>query len=152
MLEAVFERFWQVDGGSTRMAGGMDIGLAAAREYARLLEPNPRVVSRELLTRDEFIPATIVNVLAGAWLQFEVHDWFSHGKNVPEEPFLLELADEVTFLMGKAHEKAGKNKDAEALYDRYSRSARSADDVCRLARASKALPVRMSAMMMITAS
>jgi hypothetical protein len=60
----------------------------------QLLEPNPRVVSRELLTRDEFIPATIVNVLAGAWLQFEVHDWFSHGKNVPEEPFLLDLADD----------------------------------------------------------
>ena len=60
----------------------------------QLLEPNPRVVSRELLTRDEFKPATIVNVLAGAWLQFEVHDWFSHGKNVPEEPFELDLADD----------------------------------------------------------
>ncbi|MDF2748941.1 MAG: putative peroxidase [Gaiellaceae bacterium] len=60
----------------------------------QLLEPNPRVVSRELLTRDEFVPATIVNVLAGAWLQFEVHDWFSHGKNVAEEPFLLELGDD----------------------------------------------------------
>ena len=46
-----------------------------------LLDPSPRDVSRELLTRDEFQPATIVNVLAGAWLQFEVHDWFSHGKN-----------------------------------------------------------------------
>jgi signal transduction histidine kinase len=33
----VFERFWQVDGLSTRAAGGMGIGLAAAREYARLL-------------------------------------------------------------------------------------------------------------------
>ena len=33
-----------------------------------LLEPNPRLVSRRLLTRDEFKPATIVNVLAGAWL------------------------------------------------------------------------------------
>ena len=60
----------------------------------QLLEPNPRLVSRELLTRDEFKPATIVNVLAGAWLQFKVHDWFSHGKNVPEEPFELELADD----------------------------------------------------------
>jgi tetratricopeptide (TPR) repeat protein len=38
-----------------------------------------------------------------------------------------ELGDEVTFLMGKAHEKAGKLKDAEKLYDRYSRSARSLD-------------------------
>jgi len=60
----------------------------------QLLEPNPRVVSRELLTRDEFKPATIVNVLAAAWLQFEVHDWLSHGKSVPEEPFELELADD----------------------------------------------------------
>ena len=59
-----------------------------------LLEPNPRLVSRELLTRTEFKPATIVNVLAGAWLQFEVHDWFSHGKNVEEAPFELELADD----------------------------------------------------------
>ena len=58
----------------------------------KLLEPNPRVVSRELLTRDEFIPATIVNVLAAAWLQFEVHDWFSHGKDEPERPWELELA------------------------------------------------------------
>jgi two-component system, chemotaxis family, CheB/CheR fusion protein len=33
----VFERFWQVDGASTRAAGGLGIGLAAAREYARLL-------------------------------------------------------------------------------------------------------------------
>jgi len=29
--------------------------------------------------------------------------------------------------MGKAHETAGKNKEAEALYDRYARSARSVD-------------------------
>ena len=42
----------------------------------KLLGNRTRVVNRELLTRDEFIPATIVNVLAAAWLQFEVHDWF----------------------------------------------------------------------------
>jgi tetratricopeptide (TPR) repeat protein len=36
-----------------------------------------------------------------------------------------ESADEVTFLMGKAHEKADKKAEAAALYDSYSRSARS---------------------------
>lgn len=36
-----------------------------------------------------------------------------------------EAADEVIFLMGKAHEKAGKKKEAEALYEQYSKSARS---------------------------
>ena len=56
-----------------------------------ILEPNPRTISRELLTRDEFKPASIVNLLAGAWLQFEVHDWFSHGKNEDASPWLVEL-------------------------------------------------------------
>ena len=46
----------------------------------RLLEPNPRLVSRELLTRDRVPAGDHVNVLAAAWLQFMVHDWFSHGK------------------------------------------------------------------------
>jgi hypothetical protein len=61
-------------------------------DEAGILEPNPRTVSRELLTRNEFIPATTLNVLAGSWLQFEVHDWFSHGKNAPDAPWDVPLA------------------------------------------------------------
>lgn len=34
-----------------------------------------------------------------------------------------EAADEVIFLMGKAHEKAGKLREAEALYDQYAKTA-----------------------------
>jgi hypothetical protein len=56
-----------------------------------LLEPNPRLVSRELLTREEFQPATTLNLIAGAWIQFEVHDWFSHGKNEPDAPWTIPL-------------------------------------------------------------
>jgi hypothetical protein len=59
-----------------------------------ILEPNPRRVSRELLTREKFIPATTLNVIAGAWLQFEVHDWFSHGTNEPENPWEIDLAQD----------------------------------------------------------
>jgi hypothetical protein len=75
---------------------GRNVPLAKTFPEAesQLLEPNPRLVSRKLLTRDEFKPATIVNVLAGAWLQFEVHDWLSHGTNVPEQPFEVELAED----------------------------------------------------------
>ena len=46
-LTRIFERFWQVDGGSTRAAGGMGIGLAAAREYAQLLRGDVQVVSTQ---------------------------------------------------------------------------------------------------------
>ena len=60
----------------------------------QLLEPNPRVVSRELLTRDTFVPATTLNLLAGAWIQFEVHDWLSHGDNQPDGPWKIPLADD----------------------------------------------------------
>ena len=77
-----------------RFGRNIPLGNTYPETLPDLLEPNPRLVSRQLLTRDEFKPATIVNVLAGAWLQFEVHDWFSHGKNLPEEPFELELADD----------------------------------------------------------
>jgi len=58
-----------------------------------LLEPNPRLVSRRLLTRDEFSPATTLNLLAGAWIQFEVHDWFSHGQGEAESPWQLPLEE-----------------------------------------------------------
>ena len=57
-----------------------------------LLTPNPRTVSRRLLTRDRFIPATTLNLLAAAWLQFNVHDWLSHGDNPKPNPFRIELS------------------------------------------------------------
>ena len=56
-----------------------------------LLTPNPRLVSRKLMTRDKFIPATSLNVLAAAWIQFQNHDWFAHGDNQPKNKFQLPL-------------------------------------------------------------
>jgi hypothetical protein len=50
-----------------------------------LMAPSPRVVSRELMTREQFVPATILNLLAAAWIQFMVHDWFVHKRSTPEE-------------------------------------------------------------------
>jgi len=60
----------------------------------RLLAPNVRTVSRRLLTRDAFQPASTLNLLAAAWIQFEVHDWFSHGKNMPDDPWTVPLAED----------------------------------------------------------
>ncbi len=59
-----------------------------------ILTPNPRTVSRELLVRQEFQPATILNVLAAAWLQFMIRDWFSHGKNETENPWTVPLGED----------------------------------------------------------
>ncbi len=57
-----------------------------------ILTPSPRTVSRELLTRTALVPATTLNVLAAAWLQFQIHDWFSHGSNDKTNPWVLPLA------------------------------------------------------------
>ncbi len=47
-------------------------------DTANLLNPSPREVSRALMTRTEFQPASILNLFAAAWIQFMVHDWFVH--------------------------------------------------------------------------
>jgi hypothetical protein len=62
-------------------------------EHERLLDPNPRLISRQLLTREGFQPATTLNLLAAAWIQFEVHDWFSHGID-PSQHWEIPLADD----------------------------------------------------------
>lgn len=51
-----------------------------APDLAKLMTPNPLLVSEELLARREFQPATSLNLLAAAWIQFQVHDWFAHEK------------------------------------------------------------------------
>ena len=44
------------------------------------MEPSPREVAVRLLHRESFIPATTLNVLAAAWIQFQDHGWFGHGE------------------------------------------------------------------------
>ncbi|GGN86888.1 hypothetical protein GCM10011579_079180 [Streptomyces albiflavescens] len=45
--------------------------------------PNPVTVSRRLLYRESFVPATSLNILAAAWIQFQVHDWVNHRRFQP---------------------------------------------------------------------
>jgi hypothetical protein len=60
-------------------------------DLANLMNPNPRVVSRDLMTRHTFQPATILNLLAGAWIQFMVHDWFVHKRSRVEDGIEIPL-------------------------------------------------------------
>jgi hypothetical protein len=43
-------------------------------------EPNPVTVSDQLLKRERFLPAESLNLLAAAWIQFQVHDWVHHAR------------------------------------------------------------------------
>ncbi|MFI6638322.1 peroxidase family protein [Streptomyces sp. NPDC050504] len=59
-----------------------------------LSTPNPREVSRALLTRKEFIAAESVNSLVAAWLQFMIRDWFSHGTSPADRPWTVPLLED----------------------------------------------------------
>lgn len=69
-------------------------------DQANLQNPSPRKVSRQLLARDKLIPATTLNMLAAAWLQFMVHDWFSHGKNDRDNPVTIPLEGDDPWAHG----------------------------------------------------
>lgn len=65
-----------------------------------LLEPSPRLVSRELLARrvdpqgkDVVVEATTLNLLAAAWIQFMTHDWFHHGDGLRDRKFPIPLPE-----------------------------------------------------------
>ncbi|SES49240.1 Animal haem peroxidase [Streptomyces sp. yr375] len=68
--------------------------IAPAAPEDVLSTPNPREVSRALLTRDELTPAESVNSLVAAWLQFMIRDWFSHGTGPTERPWEVPLMDD----------------------------------------------------------
>lgn len=65
---------------------GMRFGRNFPRKYCKkpteeeLWTPNPRLVSEALMSREpgEFKPAITLNLLAAAWIQFQVHDWVFH--------------------------------------------------------------------------
>jgi hypothetical protein len=57
----------------------------------RLMEPSPRKVSQQLLARTDFKPARTLNLLAAAWIQFQIHDWFNHGDNEIDQLFAIPL-------------------------------------------------------------
>jgi hypothetical protein len=75
------------------MAGtrfGRNVPLAHTRpDQDRMMVPNPREISRQLMTREVFNPAVAGNALIAAWLQFMIHDWFKHGTSPTDNPWIL---------------------------------------------------------------
>jgi hypothetical protein len=80
--------------GKTGMRFGRNVPIEVTYpKEQEFLNPSPREVSNKLLNRDSFKPATTLNVLAAAWLQFQNHDWFSHGDNSETEFLEVQLSE-----------------------------------------------------------
>jgi len=78
----------------SRFGRNVPIEYTFPEQPPAVLTPNPRTVSLELLSREKFLPATTINMLAAAWIQFMVRDWFSHGKSPKENPWQIQLRDD----------------------------------------------------------
>src|SRR5262249_53868228 len=83
------ERIYRTFDGRNNDLGDPQMGAVGATfgrnmppvlDPASFNEPNPITVSRELMYRKSFIPARSLNVLAAAWIQFQVHDWVAHAR------------------------------------------------------------------------
>ena len=61
-------------------------------------QPNPVVVSQQLLHREQFLPARSLNLLAAAWIQFQVHDWVNHPRRaLGEDDVVVPLPGDMTW-------------------------------------------------------
>ena len=63
----------------------------------KLLDPDPRLISRKLMARDSFKPAGIVHAMAAAWIQFQNHNWFFHGDGEPGKVIEIPLGADDQF-------------------------------------------------------
>ncbi len=77
-----------------RFGRNVPLGSVTAVTPADVLTPSPREVSRRLMTRHRLDAAEAANSLVAAWLQFMIHDWFSHGTSPKDEPWVIELASD----------------------------------------------------------
>ncbi len=84
-----------------RFGRNVPISEARADPMPALMTPSPRLVSNRLLARGEFKPATTLNLLAAAWIQFMTHDWFSHGAPDPARAFEIPLDADDPWEGGK---------------------------------------------------
>ena len=61
---------------------------------SEFMQPSKREVSRALLTRDQFIPATSANALLAVWLQFMIKGWFGRGTGPKDRPWKIPLTED----------------------------------------------------------
>lgn len=82
----------------TRFPRNTGNGACRPETDESLMTPNPREVSRKLLTRSQPMKEVpFLNLLAASWIQFENHDWISHGGNLPHDLHEIPLAEDDPF-------------------------------------------------------
>lgn len=77
----------------TRFSRNIEVQAIRPEAIETLLKPNPREISRHLLTREgEMKEVPFLNLLAASWIQFQNHDWINHGESVVNQLIEVPLA------------------------------------------------------------
>ncbi|HVF95935.1 MAG TPA: peroxidase family protein [Flavisolibacter sp.] len=77
----------------TRFSRNVRLDAITPETGSRLLTPNPREISRHLLTRTDGVKEVpFLNMLAAVWIQFQNHDWISHGENMLNDLIEIPMA------------------------------------------------------------
>ncbi len=79
----------------TRLSRNVDLTAVRPERGEQLLTPNPREISRHLLTRgDKMKEVPFLNLLAACWIQFQNSDWINHGENLLTDIIEIPLAED----------------------------------------------------------
>jgi len=79
----------------TRFGRNVDLSATTPESGEKLLTPNPREISRHLLTREgEMKEVPFLNMLAACWIQFMNHDWINHGESVLNDIIEIPFAED----------------------------------------------------------
>jgi tetratricopeptide (TPR) repeat protein len=79
----------------TRFLRNVELKAIQPEVGAKLMTPNPREISRKLLTREGEMPTVpFLNLLAATWIQFENHDWINHGEILLNDVHEIPLAED----------------------------------------------------------
>jgi len=79
----------------TRFLRNVEAAAIRPETGPKLMTPNPREISRKLLTREgDMKEVPFLNLLAAAWIQFENHDWINHGEILYRDVHEIPLAED----------------------------------------------------------
>jgi tetratricopeptide (TPR) repeat protein len=79
----------------TRFLRNVHVDAIRPETGEKLMTPNPREISRKLLTRHgEMKEVPFLNMLAAAWIQFQNGDWINHGEILYRDVHEVPLAED----------------------------------------------------------
>ena len=97
----------------TRFHRNVNNDVISAEVGNRLMDPNPRLISRKLLARDgDMKEVPFLNMLAASWINFQNHDWVHHGENLIEDvhSIPMDVDDPARIKYGQTEIRVGKTQ------------------------------------------